>query len=220
MKNSFFVLVLCCGLLGACGGKQKNARLGQNYYKLAMLELTDEARGEQSYKKALRYIDQALAQDKKPDYLALKATLLFKLGQEEESCVCFKKALAVGDDLGLRAEILNNYACLCAHMNKLDEASKIWQSLEYNKDYLTPEVACINQGKVAIGLKQYEQAKTHFLRAIAIDPAYLDAHYYVALTAHVMCNQALAQQSIRTVLFLEPKHQGALELARQLGISQ
>ena len=215
--NFLVIIVLLC-LLGSCG-KKKNIRLAQNYYRLAMLELTDEACSVQSYKKALKYIDQALQQDCRADFLAVKGTLLFELKHIDESAETFKQALEICQDPGLKAEILNNYACLLAFSNKFDEAEKIWQSLINNKHYLTPEVACVNQGKMAIDRHDYLQAKTHFLKALAFAPSYLDAHYYVALTACALDDTSLAKQSVKTVLYLEPQHRGAQNLALTLGIS-
>lgn len=224
MEAEYFMkqLVLLAGILiflfSSCG-KQKNQNLAQNYYKLALLELTDTTQSGHACKKALSLIDQALSYDQKPYYYALKATLLLKLNQWTEGELYFKKALNQTDDLQLKTEIMNNYACLLAQSKRIDEARAFWQQLEVSKDYLTPEVACVNQGKLAIENKDFKKAQTHFLKAITLAPDYLDAHYYAALTAYQLKDQAFACNEVKTILFLEPQHEGAQVLAEALHIA-
>ena len=216
MKQPFLWVILAFSFLSSCG-KKENVRLAQNYYRLAMLELTDTNYSVHTYKKALQLIDQALEYEQKPQYQAFKATLLFKLGHMVESECFFKKALSHCTDPHVKAEIVNNYACLLAQAKRTNEALALWNELETNKSYLTPEVACVNQGKLALEGKNYEKAHTHFLKALSLAPEYLDAHYYAALTAYQLHDRSFAYNEVKTILFLEPKHEGAQKLGQVLG---
>jgi len=212
-----YILIIGIFFISACG-KKKNIQLAQSYYRLSMLELSEDVSSDLGYKKALNHIDKALACDKKPEYLALKATILFKLNQTEESLACFK--LSLGDeaiDPLAKPEVLNNYACVLAQQGKCDEACKIWQNLLGDKHYLTPEVALVNLGKVYVQTGDYNKAKDVFTRAITLEPGYLDAHYYRALAAYQTKDYLVAKNETKTVLFLEPTHQGAQELDKNLG---
>jgi len=218
MKHQIILLlfVVSTFFIGACG-KKKNVQLAQSYYRLSMLELSEDLSSDQGYKKALHTIDKALACDKKPEYLALKATILFKLNQTEDSLVCFKQSLDHEDlDPLVKSEVLNNYACALAHYGKPHEAMKIWQGLLDDQHYLTPEVALVNQGKIYIKNNNYQAAKQVFTRAVTLEPGYLDAHYYRALVAFHTKDFCEAQDEIKTVLFLEPSHPGAQQLDKSL----
>jgi len=219
MKHLYVIglpIVISMMVFGGC--KKKNQQLAQSHYKLSMLELSDDSSSDVRYKKALDHIDKALAQDDKPEYLALKATILFKLNQIEESLFCFKQSLnndAI--DPLLKPEVMNNYACVLAHQGKTEEAVKIWQTLMHDKHYLTPEVALVNQGKVSIEKGDCAAARDLFSKAVTIEPSYLDAHYYLALAAFQLQETDLAKNEVKTVLFLEPRHTGALRLGEKLG---
>ncbi len=218
VKNNMVALVFVLLVCNSCG-KKNNDKLARNYYKRAMLELTDQERSMHAHKKALDYIDQALNFDQKSEYQAFKATLLFELNQVEKSKVCFEQALALSSDARLKAEIMNNYACLLAQMGEYEKARSVWHELEHDSYYLTPEVALVNQGKSCVAQADYASAKQYFLQAITIAPSYLDAHFYTALVAHKTDDIPLAKNSLSTVLFLEPDHKDARKLADQLGVS-
>jgi len=216
VSRLLLIVIFLSFCISGCG-KKKNKQLAQSYYRLSMLELSEELSSDQGYKKALHNIDKALACDKKPEYLALKATILFKLNQIEESVACFKLAL---DDTTIdslaKPEVLNNYACVLAHQGHCDQALKIWQLLLSDKHYLTPEVALVNLGKIYVQNGDYAQAKDAFARAVTLEPGYLDAHYYCALAAHETKDFCLAKNEVKTVLFLEPTHRGAQQLDTSL----
>lgn len=224
MKNSFFYFfsgIFFVGLLLSSCAKQKNEALAKNYYKLAMLELSEcsDDVSKASYKKSLHYLNQALEYDKQPRYLALKATLLFELGQHEQSCTAFDQALASCSNQRLKTEILNNYACLHAQKGDANKALKIWQALESNQHYLTPEVALVNQGRVFVQREDYQSAQHCLTRATKMSPNYLDAHYYRALVAYRTGDISLAKNELSTVLFLEPRHSAAASLLSYLSSS-
>jgi Tfp pilus assembly protein PilF len=201
-------------------GKKSNVKLAQTYYKFALLELSEKPHDDQVYKQALDYIEKALEQESKPEYLAFKATLLFRLGKNQEGSFYFDQALKQMLDPKLRAEILNNKACLLAEVGvktlsekDVQQALTIWLELENDKSYLTPEVALFNQSKVYLSKKDFGLAKTKLLEAINISPSFLDAHYYLALVSYRLKDLDLAKNEAKTVLFLEPTHEGAKYLS-------
>lgn len=217
-KVSLFLFMV---LFGSCAKRHANEKLAVSYYKLAMLELTSQSEqgsSEVSFRKALDNIDKALEQYQKSEYLAFKATILLKLKHEEESGIYFQKALDAQPVPAVRAEILNNYACLLAQNGHEDKAFSLWKSLENDSHYLTPEVACFNQGKAYTLKGDYNHAKDCFLKSVTFAPSYLDAQYYLALTAYEIQDLALAKNSVKTLLFLEPAHIGGQQLARKLGV--
>ena len=209
-------------LLTSCG-KKENEKLAQTYYKFAVVELTEGEQQEKTYRKALNYIQKAIEQKNVPEYLALRATLLFKLNKEKEGYECFQKVLNEKLSSDKRAEVLNNKACLLAQLGfknnqkeKINEAVGIWKDLENNKSYLTPEVALFNQGNVYFLQKKYKKAKNKFKNAIFLAPNYLDAHYCLALACYKLQDFNLMKDEIKTVLFLEPEHKGAKQLSLTL----
>ena len=211
-----FSLIIC--FLG-CTKKDKNSKLAGTYYKLGVLELEEGAKEDKTYKTALEHINKAIELYNKPEYLALKATLLFKLDKEKECFDFFTKALEAKPEPKIKMDILNNKACLLAQIGlknnqqqKVKQAFEIWSALEDDMDYLTPEVALVNQGNVYFVQKNYELAKDKFKQAIQIAPNYVDARYYLAIAAYEAQDLQLAKNEISTVLYLEPDHQGAKEM--------
>ncbi len=201
-------------------GKKKNVKLAQTYYKLALLELNEKEQSARVCKQALGYINKAIEQENNPEYLAFKATLLFQIGQEKEGDLFFQKALQANPESRIRAEILNNKACLLAQIgieadqqNKINQAMNTWDKLVENKNYLTPQVALVNQSNVYFKQKNYDQAKDKLLKAIKLDPSYLDAHYYLGVVAYELKDYQLSKNELKTVLFLEPDHYGAKQLS-------
>lgn len=200
--------------------KQKNNKLAQNYYKMALVELQDQKDlNNYSYKKALEYVNLALNLYTAPEYLALKATLLLELADENVALEFFDAALLNTKDNKLKCEILNNKACLQAQVGMLSKNENliyssiaIWQDLAKNKDYLTPEVALYNISKVYAYNNNYISAKQNLERAIYLSPNYLDAHYYLALINYNLSDFNAARREIDSVLFLYPEHKNALQL--------
>ena len=216
--NIVFIFLFLC----ACGKKEESKKLAQTYYKLALLE-TDEQNNKKGLKKSLDYINKAITKEERPEYLALKGTLLLQLNQEKEGLDCFDTALQNNPDPKIKADILNNKACLLAQLgimnnsqDKIDQAIKIWAELQCDKDYLTPEVAHFNIGKVYVHQKNYKKAQQQLSKAVTVSPNYLDAHYCLACVAYQLNDLSLARNEISTVLFLEPDHQSAKELSNML----
>ncbi|KKP24719.1 MAG: hypothetical protein SZ59_C0001G0037 [candidate division TM6 bacterium GW2011_GWF2_28_16] len=213
----FFLNILF--FLPSCN-KQKNNKLAQNYYKMALVELQDQRDlNNYSYKKALEYVNLALNLNTTPEYLALKATLLLELADENVALEFFDAALINTKDNKLKCEILNNKACLQAQIgmlskneNLINSSILIWQDLTKNKDYLTPEVALYNISKVNAYNNNYINAKQNLEHAIKLAPNYLDAHYYLALINYNLSDFNAAKREIDSVLFLYPEHKNALQL--------
>ena len=212
----FFLVCFCVlFLFGSCG-KQKNTKLADTYFKMGFFEVGQDPEADQACKRALAYVDQALAQDQRAEYHAFRATLLFKLGDSPNSEESFKKALSLAPTQDLRAEIMNNYACLLPSRGKIAQAQEIWKALAQNTAYQTPEVALVNLGKTYVQVKDYATARELFNKAVRLSPSYVDAHFYLASADFELGQHARAQQELDTVLALEPEHYGAQGLAQNL----
>jgi type IV pilus assembly protein PilF len=215
----FYVLNGCLLLVFNGCGKKPNQKLAQTYFRMAFNELADDPDDQLACKRALVGIDRALSQEQKPQYLALKATILFKLNDYEKSNSFFKRALEEPSDPALRAEITNNYACLMAHHGNNAKAKNLLQQLTHDATYQTPEVAWVNLGKVYATEHDLSHAQEAFKQAVLAAPSYLDAHYYLGLIAYQQGDIPVAQHEIKLVLALEPDHVGANSLANSIGIS-
>lgn len=200
-------------IIAGCGKKSTKQRAqAQNYYKLCMVELTEDYVSDAVLRTALNYIEKALQLDSKPQYQATCATILFKLGRCERSIAHFKKALAATDCSRLRGEILNNMACVYAAGHEVQHAKKIWEKLIKAPYYLTPEVALINLAKLALQAEDYLTAKEYCSKAITLCPTYIDAHFYLAMLSYKTNDLSLAKKEVSVTLFMEPGHRGAKHL--------
>ena len=216
IAKGYLMLLLVVVLVAGCG-KQKNTPLAETYFKMAFLELSEQPDQPGAIKRALAHCDQALQQEKKAEFYALKATLLFKLGDFSASRQAYQQALALHPDQPVRAEIENNYACLLAQMGQGAAAQQMWRLLTENVSYQTPEVAWVNLGRSYATEQNLIQAKHALEQAVVLEPSYLDAHYYLAVVAQRLGDVVLARQQADLVLATAPEHTGAAALARQLG---
>ncbi|HBS48188.1 TPA: hypothetical protein DEO28_03835 [Candidatus Dependentiae bacterium] len=218
---NIFLLLLGLFFLSGCAKQENKKNSAETSYKMALLALDEYPQNEQAIKTAISYLDSAIAQENRVDFIALKASLFFKLRQYEEAKNIFEKLLNKNMQPKLRCEVLNNYACLLSQIGEGDKGLEIWKHLENNKDYFTPEVALVNEGRFFIISKEFVKAKEAFLKAIEIAPNYLDAHFYLAyLSKEFLKNYALAKKEADIVLFLEPKHLGAIDLKKRLNKRQ
>lgn len=217
---NFFWGCCCLVIFFASCGKKENSKLADAYFRMSFLELSDESDTEHAIKRALAAVNQALAHHQRPEYHAFKATLLFKLGSYDQSESCFKRALALKPTETLRAEIMNNYACLLAQSGQVTRAQEIWTTLKANTAYQTPEVAWVNLGKTYIQAKDFGRAHEVFAKATQLSPSYVDAHFYLAATALELGQDVCAQRELATVLALEPEHRAAIDLAQRNKISK
>ena len=92
--KQYLILFVVILVFAGCE-KQKNTQLASTYFKMAFLELAEQPDQLGAMKRALTYCDQALQQEKKPEFYALKATLLFKLGDYATSRQAYQQALAL-----------------------------------------------------------------------------------------------------------------------------
>lgn len=216
IKVHYFVLVAVLICFSACTSKQQKEKRARSSYQLALCELSQGQQGSRSWRKALAHLDNALKNHESAPYYALKATMLFLLGKPEKSNLWFQKALKVCHKPRIKNEIMNNYACLLAEQGKKQEALAIWDSLVSNEHYLTPEVALVNRGKLHAKQGGMRQAYADFSRAVKISPGYIDAQFFLALAAENCQEIDLAKDTVRTVLYLDCNHKGAVALADRL----
>jgi len=210
--------VFLMGLFSGCGKQKRSKKLGETHYKLALVELEDPQANDIHYKRALNYLDTALSHQGLSRYHALKGTLLFMLGQHSDAEYAFRKALDRCSSPAVRAEINNNYACLLARSEKPQEALEVWERLENDKDYLSPEVALVNQAKLYCAQGKNDIARQKLSLAVQRAPSYLDAHYYRGLVEwYGFQNKEVALQEAQTTLFLDQSHRGARGLVDQIG---
>lgn len=154
--------------------------------------------------------------EKQAQELTFQAMNHFEMGQYDDSIQCFKKALKLNISRKMKADLLNNYACVLAQQKKENEALPIWNQLILNEEYATPEVAFYNMAKVSLQKGDIVKADQFLTRALECSPSYVDAHYYHAISSHLLGNSQKAQQECALVLTLEPEHRGALSLQKQL----
>jgi len=221
----FIYLISIILVISGCSKKDdnKNKKLAQTYYKLCMVELSDNTDKmkniQSSYRKALEYIQESINFYESAENLAIKGTILFRLGDYEQSCKFFQAALAHKSSDKVRAGILNNYACLLAQMGQVNKALDIFNELEKNHNYFTPQAAVFNRGKIFFDKMDYEKALDEFSKAVKLAPEYTDAHYFSGLSALKLDDKKRAQHELETVLFLDPTHDGALKLVEMFGLS-
>lgn len=218
LLNLIMVLIICSCAKNS--HEQKNKQLAQNYYKLCMLEFSDKtseaALPEDVYKKALQHIDQAINYSCSAEYLAVKATLLFRLNDIDAACKTFERALNLDPEPNVKANILNNYACLLGQIGKSDKALRLFKEIESDNAYFTPQAAIFNQGLILFNMRDYKAAAQTFLRAIQKAPDFIDARYYLALSAFKNNDFVTAKNEVKTILFLEPEHECARWLKSKL----
>jgi Tfp pilus assembly protein PilF len=116
----------------------------------------------------------------------------------------------------MRLDISNNYACLLAEKGERDKALKLFESLERDKAYMTPQVALVNQAKIYSDRKNFIKAEQKLVRAIEIAGDYVDAHFYLAKIYLRLGKRDLARRSLERLLKIEKNHKGALGLLSQL----
>ena len=212
---------LCCVavliILAACG-KKNDKKLARTYFRTAFLELADDRKGSGRLQAALQNINRAIDQSEQPEYYALKATILHYLGHASESMSVFNAALALPMDRGLKAQIMNNYACVLAEAGEIARAKKIWQDLAASSWYATPEVAWVNQGKLCLNDGDPMRAKEAFKTAAMLAPQYVDAHFYYAVAAQAAGQLSAAKEALQAVFKLEPDHEQALVFADRFAL--
>ena len=200
LKN-FIIFFFFLIFLSSC--KQKNLQLAQNYFEQSLIELE-----EKNLKKALILVDKSINISPLPDFLALKATILYQLKIFEGSLTLFKKIINKKDiPPDKKADIKNNYACLLNQLEKQKEAIEIWKSLINDPSYFTPEVALYNLGLVNYINQDYKTASEYFQKAVDISNDYIDAILYLGLSLEKLKENNKAQELYKTVIKLSPDHE-------------
>ena len=214
--NLFFCCFFTAFFVGC--GKKNNQKLAKTYFKTAFMELADDRKGNARLQSALHQINLARDQLVKPEYLALKATILQYQGHTLESLSFFNKALALPMDPGLKAQIMNNFACVQAQGGDYARAKEIWQELAASSWYPTPEVAWVNLGKMYLEYNDPTRAKEAFKTATVLAPQYVDAHFYLAVAAQAAGEKSLAIAGLDAVFKLEPEHGPAQAFGEKYGL--
>ena len=171
-----------------------------------------------NFKKALHQVNKAIETQKKPHYLAMKATLLYQIDDIDGSIALFKELIKNRKDIPstIRAEAKNNLACVYMSIGKKSEAQEIWSTLLNDPDYLTPEVVYLNLALIQLGNKNYDETVKLLNKSLDHAPEYVDALYYLALTRK---NQKKYKKALRTISILNnyvAGHRGAERLKQQI----
>ena len=79
-------------------------------------------------------------------------------------------------------------------------------------------IACRNLGLIAGHRGQYDRAIQWLSKAVAIDPAYVDAHYNLALAHHYAGHRDQALSHADIALRLAPDHAPAKALRERIDV--
>jgi len=93
----------------------------------------------------------------------------------------------------------NNRACILAASGRLDDAVRIWNHLENNPSYLTPEYAAFNLGNALFRDGDLKGAEDAYARAVEYNPSFLQARFALARLFSERGLYSLAEKEI-TVL--------------------
>lgn len=213
MRISVYIIFALCALLSSCGGSSTNNKaLASNYIKQSVMESETG-----NYKKALHQVNKALESQKKPHYIAMKATLLYQIDDINGSIALFKELINKKDTPStVRAEAKNNLACVYMSVNKQQEAEMLWKALLNDADYLTPEVVYLNLALIQLGNQNYEKTEKLLNKALDHAPEYVDALYYLAITQKAQKKYKKALRTINLISNYVEGHRGAERLKQQI----
>jgi len=207
-----FYLIFILSVLSGCG-RQKDAIVARQWWELAQCSLREESHDR--LREGIQHIDRAIALDHDASFYATKGTLLCKLQQYEQSRACFEQALSScsADQIALRADIMNNYACVAAELGDSVKAKELWQALISGKSvYATSEVAWCNLARQYLSEGEEELALESLEQAIDCKPDYVDALYYLALLRASRKEYEEALSYVCRVCSLTSCHAGAFSL--------
>ncbi len=214
------IVSICVLLLTACGNKKKlNNNLAKNYYQQSLVA------AEKNKREALALVDKSIKIDPTPRAYALKATLLYQIGDYRESLKLFEKVIHErAASVHLKTDVSNNYACNLLVLGQTEKAKQTWFDLTNNRHYLSPEVAWFNLGLLEYSLvpekknltpkekNQLQAAEQYFRKAVKINQDYIDSYYYLVLTLIRLERLAEAKQTLIQVIGIMPEHQNAQNL--------
>jgi len=224
-KQSFILFLILILIIPSCSNK-KNIPLAKNYSEQSKFEAEQD-----NIRQALQLVDKSIELENKPESLAYKVTLLYQLQDFKQCCALCKKIINdKKTPVTLKADTLNNYACSLLALGKEDKAQEIWQELTKNKNYLSPEVAWLNLGRLellnAIRNKDQDVLFNEFIvkankslsKAVMLSSEYVDASYYLAITYIYLNNLQKAQNILEDILLFVPDHKLAQSLLSQVKI--
>ncbi len=216
------VLLMVILFIPACAHRKKNV---EHYY--AEAAKSAEAH---NFPKAIEYANQAIMLQPSSRSFALKATVLYQNGKLQESKKTFEVALQQKNISPVtQTNILNNYAAVLARLGYNKRAQIIWQNLIKDKSYTTPEVAWFNLGILSWeesnrlkkkspkrALRVAQAAVNLFSKAIAVEPAYVDAYFFKAQILVAYKKKKEAATLLKKVIALAPTHTRAQKMLRTL----
>ena len=224
MKQKFIIIQLTLILLTACNKKKPNNNLAKNYFQQSLVA------AEKNKREALVLIDQSINADPTPRAYALKATLLYQIGNYQESLALFEKLMNnKSTPVHLKTDISNNYACNLLAVGQIEKAKKIWLDLTTDRYYLSPEVAWFNLGLLELASvpqdpsplspenrKKLESAEIFFRKATKLNQDYLDSYFYLSIVLARLDKLEEAKQELIQVVGIMPEHKNAQDLLLSL----
>ncbi len=76
----------------------------------------------------------------------------------------------------------------------------------------------LEAGKEAYNIREYAKAEEHFRRALAEDPVYGRAHYYLGNTLYKLNRQGEALESWQKAVLLDPDSESAEKARRKIAM--
>lgn len=220
MKQNFIIITISLLFLTGCAKKKTtNSTLAKNYFQQSLIA------AERNKREALVLIDQSLNIDPTPRAYALKATLLYQIGEYQDSLKLFEKVInEKSASATLKTDVYNNYACNLIMVGDTAKAKQTWLELANNRHYLSPEVAWFNLGLLECSSvaekkeltkaekNKLELALSYFRKATKINNDYIDCYYYISLTLIRLNQLEQAKQELIHVVGIMPEHQNAQNL--------
>ena len=221
MKQKIIIVNLaCCLLLVACGKKRPNSSLAKNYFQQSLIA------AEKNKREALVLIEQSIKTEPTPRAYALKATLLYQIGEYQESLKLFENIVNdKSTPIYLKTDVSNNFACNLLALGQIDKAEAVWQNLAEDRHYLSPEVAWFNLGLLELARvpekqttltkkekSHLEKAETYFRKANKINQDYIDSYYYLTLALIRLNRLDEAKQEVVQIIGIMPEHKNAKNL--------
>ena len=212
-----------CLILTACTKNGQRIAQAKNFYQQSLIA------SESNNREALILVDKSLELDHAPRAQALKATLLYQIGQYQNSLKLFEQIRQNSrTPKTLLADISNNYACNLLAVGNIAQASQVWLELTQNRFYLSPEVAWFNLGLLTYSqipekpkydlneINLLQQAGRDFQQAIKLNSDYIDSLLYLSLTLIRLQRYEEARQDLIQIIGIMPDHTQAKQLLKQL----
>jgi len=188
-----FYVVSCATTDMKVQKKQSEAirNLGEVYYK------------QRDYTSALREFLKAEALYPNDPYLQDDLGLTYKAKKRPDLAVKhFKKALELKPDY---APAKNNLGAVYLDKKEWDTAIKYFKEVSKNMLYATPQIALANLGWAYYNKKQYSLSETYYLKALDIEPKFINALRGLGLTYIAMGRIDEAKEILETAVKDYPK---------------